>query len=70
MQLRRTLRIESAGATPAIGRWSWEDGALVMIEEGIAYPTEILRLDADHFSIRSHNPGTPVDIEMVRDPAR
>lgn len=65
-----TLRIEAAGSPPGIGRWSYEDGALVMIEEGIAYPTEILRLDADHFSIRSHNPGTPVDIEMVRDAAR
>ncbi|RYD15732.1 MAG: hypothetical protein EOP90_07240 [Lysobacteraceae bacterium] len=64
------LRIDVAGSPPGIGRWSLQDGAFVMIEEGIAYPTEILRLDEDHFTIRSHNPGTPVDIEMVRDSPR
>jgi hypothetical protein len=65
-----SLRIEAEGSTPGIGRWTFEDGKLVMIEEGIAYPTEILRLDAGHFTIRSHNPGTPVDIAMVRGDAR
>jgi hypothetical protein len=62
-----SLHIETSGSKPGLGRWTWENGALVMIEEGIAYPTDILRLDATHFSIRSHNPGTPVDIVMVRD---
>lgn len=65
-----SLRIEAEGSTPGLGRWTFEDGRLVMIEEGIAYPTEILRLDARHFTIRSHNPGTPVKIAMVRDAAR
>jgi hypothetical protein len=64
-----SLHIDAAGSTPGVGRWTWENGALVMIEEGIAYPTDILRLDATHFSIRSHNPGKPVDIVMVRDNA-
>jgi hypothetical protein len=61
-----TLRIDAPGSTPALGRWTWAHGALVMIEDGIAYPTDILHLDARRFSIRSHNPGTPVDIAMVR----
>ena len=65
-----SLRIEAAGSTPGIGRWTFEGGRLVMIEEGIAYPTEILRLDEGHFTIRSHNPGSPVDIAMVRDDVR
>ena len=65
-----SLRIQAAGSTPGLGRWTFDDGKLVMIEEGIAYPTEILRLDAGHFTIRSHNPGTPVDIAMVRDGVR
>jgi hypothetical protein len=62
-----SLHVEAAGSTPGLGRWTFDHGALVMIEDGIAYPTDILRLDATHFSIRSHNPGAPVDIVMVRD---
>lgn len=65
-----SLRIEAEGSTPGLGRWTLEGGKLVMIEEGIAYPTDILRLDDGHFTIRSHNPGAPVDIEMVRDRVR
>ena len=61
-----TLLIDAPGSTPGIGRWTWEHGALTMIEEGIAYPTEILALDDKTFAIRSHNPGQPVDIKMVR----
>ena len=65
-----SLHIDAEGSTPGLGRWTFEGGKLVMIEEGIAYPTDILRLDAGHFTIRSHNPGTPVDIAMVRDGVR
>lgn len=64
-----SLRIDAAGSTPGVGRWSMDGGKLVMVEEGIAYPTDILRLDAGHFTLRSHNPGTPVEIAMVRDDA-
>lgn len=59
------LHIQSPGSTPAVGRWTYDGGKLVMIEEGIAYPTEILALDATRLTIRSHNPGEPVDIAMV-----
>ena len=61
-----SLRIEAAGSTPGLGRWRLDGGKLVMVEEGIAYPTDILRLDPGHFTIRSHNPGAPVEIAMVR----
>lgn len=59
-----TLIIDSPGGTPMHGRWTFEGGALTMIEEGIAYPTDVLRLDAGQFHIRSHNPGQPVDIVL------
>lgn len=60
-----TLRIESPGSPPAQGRWTYDGGRLVMVEEGIAYPADILALDAERFSIRSYNPGEPVEITMV-----
>jgi hypothetical protein len=60
-----TLVIDAQQSTIAFGRWTYENGALVMIEEGIAYPTDIVALDDTSFSIRSHNPGEPVDIKLV-----
>lgn len=63
-----TLVIDSPGGTPMRGRWTFENGALSMVEEGIAYPTDVLRLDAQEFHIRSHNPGEPVDIVLVHAP--
>lgn len=63
-----TLVIDSPNGTPMHGRWSYEKGALVMVEEGISYPTDILAIDASQFHIRSHNPGEPVDIELVPAP--
>jgi hypothetical protein len=63
-----TLVIDSPNGTPMRGRWSYEKGALVMVEEGISYPTDILAIDDAQFRIRSHNPGEPVDIELVPAP--
>lgn len=60
-----TLVIDAQQSTIGYGRWTYENGALVMIEEGIAYPTDIVALDDTSFSIRSHNPGEPVDIKLV-----
>jgi hypothetical protein len=60
-----TLVISAPQQTTSYGRWTYANGALVMIEEGIAYPTEILAFDGTKLSIRSHNPGTPVDIVLV-----
>lgn len=59
------LVIESPHGTPGRGRWRYDGGKLTMIEEGIAYPTDIVSLDATHFVIRSHNPGGSVEIAMV-----
>jgi hypothetical protein len=39
-----------------------------MTEEGITYPSDIVSLDASHFTIRSHNPGGVVEIAMVAAP--
>jgi hypothetical protein len=44
------------------------DGKLTMTEEGITYPSDIVSLDASHFTIRSHNPGGVVEIAMVAAP--
>ena len=62
-----TLRIEAPHGTPAQGQWRYADGKLTMIEEGIAYPIDIVSLDATRFVLRSHNPGGAVDIAMRAD---
>ena len=63
-----TLVVKSPGATPMEGKWSWNEGALTMVEEGISYPTDILALDDSTFKIRSNNPGQPVELTFVRVP--
>ena len=63
-----TLVIDSPHGTPMYGAWSYDDGKLVMTEEGVAYPTDIVALDAGSFQIRSHNPGGVVDITLVPAP--
>lgn len=60
-----TLVIEAEGGAPGYGKWTYENGALTMIEEGVSYPTDILKLDATNLEIRSHNPGEPVTITLV-----
>lgn len=60
-----TLVIASKNGPPGYGKWTYENGALTMIEEGMSYPTDILKLDAGTFDIRSHNPGEPVTINLV-----
>ena len=59
-----TLVITSAHSKPMLGTWSRSGAELSMVEESIPYRVEILRLTNDSFDIRSHNPGTAVDIEM------
>lgn len=60
-----TLVVTSPQSKPAIGSWTYKDGALTMIEESIPYEVDILKLKQDEFAIRSHNPGTPVEITFV-----
>jgi hypothetical protein len=57
-----TLVITSAGQKPSLGTWSQGDSGLVMVEEGISYPVDVLEMTGDTFRIRMHNPGTPVEI--------
>ncbi len=59
-----TLVMASPNATPAIGRWRYADGRLVIVEEGLEYPTEILELGEDSFRIRMLSPGEPVEIRF------
>jgi hypothetical protein len=65
-----TLVVASPQSTPAYGRWTYDNGALVMIEEGIPYPTDVLAVDDTKLSIRSHNPGEPVDIHLIAVPGQ
>lgn len=62
-----TLAIDAPHGTPAKGAWRYADGKLTMVEEGIAYPTDIVALDATRFVIRSHNPGGVIEIAMTAD---
>ena len=60
-----TLEMTGPGSTPAKGTWRRDGAGIVMVEEGIEYPTDILVLTRSEFKILSHNPGTPVEITMV-----
>jgi heat shock protein HslJ/uncharacterized membrane protein len=57
-----TLVMASPNATPAFGSWRYADGRLTIVEEGQAYPTEILALTDRSFRIRMQSPGEPVEI--------
>lgn len=61
-----TLRMTSPHGTPSLGQWRYENGTLTMVEEGIAYPTDIVSQDATHLVLRSHNPGGAVEIALAR----
>lgn len=63
-----TLVIDAPQGTPMYGRWSYQDGALLLTEEGIGYPAEILELTRDRLRLRSHNPGEPVEITLTPAP--
>ncbi|SFK47893.1 hypothetical protein [Lysobacter sp. cf310] len=60
-----TLVIDGPGGTPLQAQWTFDGGQLTLIEEGQSYPTDILKLDASEFRIRSHNPGQPVEVLLV-----
>jgi hypothetical protein len=60
-----TLVVAGDKQTPSFWRWTFKDGALTMIEESVAYPTDILRLNDKEFTIRSHNPGEAVLTTLV-----
>jgi hypothetical protein len=59
-----TLVMTGPGSEPAFGRWVFERGRLRIIEEGIAYETEILESAGDRLRLRLLSPGEPVTLEM------
>lgn len=63
-----TLVIDSPNGTPLYGAWAYENGALTMIEEGLSYPTDIVKHATGTLQLRSHNPGGVVDITLVPAP--
>ncbi|HEY0660027.1 MAG TPA: hypothetical protein VGD21_01690 [Lysobacter sp.] len=63
-----TLVIDSPNGTPLYGSWHYDAGKLTLTEEGIAYATDILKLDAGTFQIRSNHPGGAVEITLVPAP--
>lgn len=60
-----TLVVDGPHAAPMTGSWRADGGALSMTEEGIAYPTDLVVRDADHVTLRSHNPGGVVELALV-----
>lgn len=58
------LVINAPQQKQALGHWSYKDKKLVMIEESISYPVDILVLTDKTFKIKMHNPGEPVEIEL------
>ncbi|MDB6163019.1 MAG: hypothetical protein JWL98_451 [Xanthomonadaceae bacterium] len=63
-----TLVIDAPGGTPMIGSWRDQAGQLTMVEEGVAYPADVVAADAGHLVLRSHNPGGSVEIALVAAP--
>jgi len=57
-----TLVMTSVHEKPALGAWHYEDGHLIVTEEGRNYLTDILELTDRSFRIRMQNPGAPVEI--------
>jgi hypothetical protein len=60
-----SLVIASPDSKPMLGSWRRSGEGLIMVEDSLEYPTDIVKLDADSFVIRSHNPGAPVDLSLV-----
>ena len=60
-----TLVMASSHGTPALGTWRYKNGRLMITEEGIEYPVDILELDERTFKIRIRGPGEPVVIRFA-----
>ncbi len=60
-----TLVFASPNGKPALGTWNHNGRSLTMVEEGIPYTVDILRLSKTEFRIRSQNPGGVVETRFV-----
>ena len=62
-----TLVVDSPHGTPMTGAWAVDGaGAHSLTEEGIRYPVDLVVHDADHITLRSHNPGGVAEIVLER----
>jgi hypothetical protein len=64
-----TLVITSQKSRPSLGTWKQAAGLLTMVEEGISYRVNVVKLTADEFVIISNNPGRAVEITLVPAPS-
>ena len=60
-----SLVIASPTGTPMVGTWSRNGDSMVLVEEGVGYQTDIVRLDPGELLLRSHNPGGTIEIRLV-----
>ncbi|MBC8121407.1 MAG: hypothetical protein H7Y22_06160 [Gemmatimonadaceae bacterium] len=61
-----TLVMASPNSRPAFGKWKSEGGTLTtMIEEGIPYKVNVVKLSDDEFKITLINPGKPTELTLV-----
>lgn len=61
-----TLVIGSPGSLPAAGSWKRAPaGGITMVEASRPYAVEILEATPRRLKLRSHNPGTPVEITLA-----
>ncbi|WP_287127414.1 hypothetical protein [Candidatus Cyanaurora vandensis] len=60
-----TLVLASPNSKPALGKWKHADGSLTIIEEGISYPVDILKLSKDELKIKIKGPGEPIESTLV-----
>ena len=60
-----TLLIASAHGTPSLGRWESAGNGIVLVEEGLRHPADVLVSTRDTLSIRLHSPGEPLNITLV-----
>jgi hypothetical protein len=51
-----TLVFASQHGKPALGTWNYDGRSLEMVEEGLPYKADILKLTKTEFWILSHNP--------------
>ena len=59
-----TLLITSSYSEPALGQWQLQSGNLVLVEQGIRYPTEVLTVNPEELRLVVHSPGEPVHITL------
>lgn len=65
-----TLLLASPGSPPATGTWQRRpEGGITMVEASLPYKVDVLEATAQRLRLRSHNPGTPVDIALEPAPA-